>query len=217
MKKLNLAFLCIVALIFTNCSHKKPVKTIENLKTAITGESNASSKYALFALKAREEGFDTIAKMFYATSRAEFIHSIIHTVVLKKLGFEFTPTIDSIKPLSTQENLKAAIEGETYEFSEMYPEFIKVAKEEGVSGADSTFNWAMGAEKKHKDFYQKALETITKSTKETGLPTMWAVCPRCGNTFFEGTIEKYCSFCKSPENIFIPFKIKKAAIRSPLH
>ncbi len=208
MKKNNLkvfALLCFALLIFASCSQQKPVKTIENLKTAITGESNASSKYALFALKAREEGFDTIAKMFDATSRAEFIHATIHSAALSKLGFEFTPTIDSIKLSSTHENLKAAIEGETYEFTKMYPEFIEIAKKEGVTGADSTFNWAMGAEKKHKDFYQKALETITKSTKETGLPITWAVCPRCGNTFAEGEIEEICSFCKSPKVIFLTF------------
>lgn len=208
MKKNNLLILsslCIAILIFVSCSQPKPVKTIENLKNAITGESNASSKYALFALKAREEGFDTIAKMFDATSRAEFIHATIHMAVLSKLGFEFTPTIDSIKFSSTQENLKASIEGETYEFTKMYPEFIEIAKKEEVTGADSTFTWAMGAEKKHKDFYKKALETITTSTKETGLPATWAVCPRCGNTFAEGEIEEICSFCKSPKVIFLTF------------
>ncbi len=208
MKKLNLSALflvCILALIFASCSQQKPVKTIENLKAAITGETNASSKYALFAEKAREEGYDTIAKMFDATSRAEFIHATIHTSELSKLGFEFTPIIDSIKPSSTQENLKAAIEGETYEFTTMYPEFIKIAKEEKATGADSTFTWAMDAEIKHKDFYQKALETITTSTKETGLPVIWAVCPKCGNTFSEGNIEEECSFCKSPKIIFLTF------------
>lgn len=208
MNKRNLMIIapfCIAALLVVSCTQPKPVKTIENLKTAITGESNASSKYALFALKAREEGFDTIAKMFDATSRAEFIHATIHTTELSKLGIVFAPTIDSIKLLSTQENLKVAIEGETYEFTTMYPEFIKIAKEEKATGADSTFTWAMDAEKKHKDFYQKALETITSSTKETGLPTIWAVCPKCGNTFSEGNIEDECSFCKSPKIIYLTF------------
>lgn len=208
MRKSNLyvlALLSSVIIIIISCSQPKPIKTIENLKTAITGESNASSKYALFALKAREEGFDTIAKMFDATSRAEFIHATIHTAVLSKLGLEFTPIIDSIKLSSTQENLKVAIEGETYEFTKMYPEFIEIAKQEGATGADSTFTWAMDAEKKHKDFYQKALETITTSTKEKGLPVTWAVCPKCGNTFAEGEIEEVCSFCKSPKVIFLPF------------
>lgn len=187
------------------CSQQKPIKTIENLKAAITEESNASSKYALFALKAREEGFDTIAKMFDATSRAEFIHATTHTAVLSKLGFEFTPTIDSIKLSSTQENLKVAIEGETYEFTKMYPEFIEIAKKEGVSCADSTFSWAMNAEMKHKDFYQKALEVLSSTNKDTGLPCSWAVCPKCGNTFSEGNIEDECSFCKSPKVIFLTF------------
>jgi len=192
--------LCVIS-----CSNPTPTKTVENLKTAINGESNASAKYAAFAIKARNEGFDTIAKMFDATSRAEFIHATIHSVELSKLGFEFTPTIDSIELHSTLENLKVAIEGETYEFTTMYPEFIKIAKEEKTTGADSTFTWAMDAEVKHKNFYQKALETITTSTKETGLPVIWAVCPKCGNTFSEGNIEDECSFCKSPKIIYLTF------------
>ena len=208
MKKLifiSLLSLSIIALMFLSCTEHKPVKTIENLKTAIKGESNASSKYALFAQKASEEGFDTIAKMFDATSRAESIHAIIHTAELSKLGFEFIPVIDSIKLSSTQDNLRTAIEGETYEFTVMYPDFLKIAKEEGATGADSTFTWAMNTEKKHEDFYQKALEAISTSTKEAGLSISWAVCPKCGNTFAEGEIEDVCSFCKSPKLIFLTF------------
>lgn len=209
MKKNNLLFvllsICIAILIFSKCSQQKPVKTIDNLKAAITGESNASSKYALFAEKARIEGYDTIAKMFDATSKAEYIHATIHYAELKKLGVGFDPKIDSIKPETTIENLKKAIEGETYEFTKMYPEFIEIAKKEGVSGADSTFTWAMNAEKKHKDFYQKALDVLSSTKKEAGLPNSWAVCPRCGNTFSEGIIEEECSFCKSPKVIFLTF------------
>lgn len=207
MKKNYFTFYSILSVLLcvVGCSNPTPKKTLENLKDAITGESNASAKYAAYASKASDEGFDTIAKMFVATSRAEFIHATIHKVELSKLGFEFTPTIDSIDLHSTLENLKVAIEGETYEFTTMYPEFIKIAKEEKATGADSTFTWAMYAEVKHKDFYQKALETITTSTKEIGLPAIWAVCPKCGNTFSEGNIEDECSFCKSPKIIYLTF------------
>lgn len=207
MKNKSFTFYTILSILLCviSCSDPTPKKTIENLKAAITGESNASSKYAKFASKARYEGFDIIAKMFDATSRAEFIHASIHKVELTKLGVEFTPTLDSIKLKTTQENLIVAIDGETYEFTTMYPDFIKVALEEKSFGADSTFNWAMNAEKKHKDFYQKALETITASTNENGLPVTWAVCPKCGNTFEEGSIDEVCSFCKSPKIIFLTF------------
>jgi len=207
MKKNSTSLYSILSILLfvISCSNPNPEKSIKNLKAAITGESNASSKYAAFAIKARDEGFDTIAKMFDATSRAEFIHATIHKVELTKLGFEFTATLDSIKLKTTPENLRAAIDGETYEFTTMYPDFIKVALEEKMYGADSTFNWAMNAEKKHKDFYQKALETITASSNENGLSITWAVCPKCGNTFEEGSIDEICSFCKSPKIIFLTF------------
>jgi rubrerythrin len=206
-KKLTflLVFACAFGLIISSCSSPKPAKTIENLKAAITGESTASAKYAAFAAKAREEGYDTIAKMFDATSKAESIHAANHLAVLNKLGVEFTVQLEKFDVLTTKENLQAAINGESYEFSTMYPGFISTAKEEKVEGAVTSFNYANDTEKKHKDFYQKALDVISTSTKETGLPFAWAVCPKCGNTFAEGSIDTNCSFCMTPMDKFLPF------------
>ena len=193
------------AFLFSTCSSPKPEKTIENLKAAINGESTASAKYAAFAAKAREEGYDTIAKMFDATSKAENIHASNHMTVLVKLGVEYSPQIDSFKVLSTQENLQAAIDGETYESTTMYPNFLKDAETEKVMEATTSFTWAKDTEVKHMEFYKKALETISSSAKETGLPFSWAVCPKCGNTFAEGSIEETCSFCMTPKEKYIQF------------
>jgi len=200
------ASLCAITIMFSGCSSPKPEKTIENLKAAITGESNASARYAAFATRAIEEGYDTIAKMFLATSKAESIHAANHLAVLIKLGeIDFSPKFDTIKLLTTQENIQAAIDGESYEFTTMYPEFIKIATDEKVEGAVTSFSWANDTEKKHKEFYQKAIDTIKATSKETGLPFVWAVCPKCGNTFSDGTIEENCSFCMTPKDKFLPF------------
>src|SRR5512140_3537470 len=84
----------------------KPVKTIENLKAAYNGESTASAKYASFAEKAKAEGYDTVAVMFLATSKAEAIHAANHLKVLEKLGEKMTgPQIGSFTTLTTAENL----------------------------------------------------------------------------------------------------------------
>jgi rubrerythrin len=208
MKK-QLAFLlisaCAFILIISSCSSPKPIKTIENLKAAIIGESTASAKYAAFAAKAREEGLDTVAKMFDATSKSESIHAANHLVVLNKLGTEFTFELEKFDVLTTKENLLAAINGESYEFSTMYPGFISTATEEKANEAVISFNYANDTEKKHKDFYQKALDVISASAKEAGLAFNWAVCPKCGNTFAEGSIDTNCSFCMTPIDKFLPF------------
>ena len=135
----------------------KPVKTIENLKAAYNGESTASAKYAAFAEKAKAEGFDTVAVMFLATSKAEAIHAANHLKVLEKLGDKIEgPQIGTFDVMSTTENLADAIKGETYEIETMYPGFISAAETEKVSDAVKSFTWANDTEKKHQAFYKKS-------------------------------------------------------------
>ncbi|MCP4764581.1 MAG: rubrerythrin family protein, partial [archaeon] len=104
-------------------------KTEENLKGAFSGESQANRKYLAFAKKADEDGMPQIAKLFRAAAAAETIHAHAHLGVL-----------GGIK--STIENLKTAVEGEHYEFTEMYPQFIEEAKAEGNKQAEKSFNLA---------------------------------------------------------------------------
>lgn len=112
----NILLLTLIVLFaLMGCNQSKPVKTIENLKTGIKGEATASAKYAAFAQKASEEGYNTIAKLFEAASKSESIHAANHRKVLEGLGEkmeEFTPEFE-VK--TTAENLQAAIDGETYE------------------------------------------------------------------------------------------------------
>ncbi len=203
-KAIYLLSAVLVAVFMMSCS-KKPVKSIENLKAAYNGESTASAKYAQFAAKAAEEGFDTIAKMFMATSKAEAIHADNHKKVLEKLGEKVEgPTLGQFEVKTTAENLADAINGESYEVETMYPGFIAVADSEKCEDAKKSFTWAWDTEKKHQEFYKKALQTITAGN-ETGLALVWFVCPVCGNTYDEATVKTECDFCMTKQEKFFKF------------
>lgn len=161
-------------------------KTEENLKTAFAGESQANRKYLAFAKKAEEEGFHNIAKMFRAIAEAETVHALNHFRVMKMIK-------------NTKENLQAALGGETYEFTEMYPSFIKDSTNEGVREASLTFNYANAVEKVHGELYKKAINSINdnKDIEEKD----FFVCPVCGNTF-EETVPDRCPICNTPKEKF---------------
>jgi rubrerythrin len=182
-----------------------PVKTIENLKAAYNGESTASAKYAAFAEKAMEEGFDTVAVMFRATSKAEAVHAANHLKVLVKLGIKIdAPEIGTYNVMSTAENLEDALKGETYEVETMYPGFIAAAEKEKVKDAVKSFTWANDTEKKHQTFYKNALDAL-KNGGEKGLPFKWMVCPTCGNTYDLASTPEKCDFCMTGKEKFIAF------------
>lgn len=161
-------------------------KTEEGLKTAFAGESQANRKYIAFAEKADKEGFPQIARIFRANAAAETIHALNH---LKVLG--------GIK--STKENVQAAVEGELYEFTKMYPDFINSAKEEGNEDAERTFHSAMEAEKIHHKLYTAALEAVS-SGKDLDKEDIY-LCPVCGYTH-EGTPPEKCPICNTAKKLF---------------
>jgi rubrerythrin len=159
-------------------------KTEKNLQEAFAGESQANRKYLAFAKKADEEGLPQIAKLFRAAAQAETIHAMSH---LKNMG--------GIK--STAENLQAAIEGETYEFTTMYPEFIADAEKDELKKVMNNFKWANDVEKVHAGLYKKALENIEKG----GVAVDYFVCPFCGYTH-EGPLTGKCPVCGTPGEKF---------------
>ncbi len=161
-------------------------KTEENLKAAFAGESQANRKYLAFAKKAEEEGFVNIAKLFRAVAEAETVHALNHLRVLKMVK-------------STEENVQAALNGETYEFTEMYPDFIKTATQEGRKDAALSFNHANQVEKIHGAIYNKVLNSISKN-KDIEKKDIF-VCPVCGNTF-EGDAPDNCPICGTPKEEF---------------
>ncbi|MDP2336836.1 MAG: ferritin family protein [Bacteroidota bacterium] len=199
----NILFIALISLIaFTGCNKPNPVKTIENLKAGIKGETTASAKYAAFAQKASEEGNANIAKLFAAASKAESIHAANHKKVLEGLGLKMDDFTPEFEVKTTAENLQAAIEGESYEVATMYPQFLADAKAEKVGKAETSFNWAFDTEKKHKEFYFKALQALNASAQNT-LPVEYAVCPVCGNTYDNAMVDEKCAFCKTGKEKFI--------------
>ena len=201
MKKyLLFAFVCVF--ISVGCSQVKPVKTIENLKAGIKGETTASAKYAAFAEKAKAEGHDTIAKLFDAASKSEGIHAANHLKVLKSLGEKMEDFKPEFVIKTTRENLLAAIEGEAHETKTMYPQFLTDAKTEKAEKAIKSFTWAFDTELKHLDFYKKALSALDSKSENT-LPFVYAVCTVCGNTYDYTKIAENCSFCGTSKDRFL--------------
>ncbi len=164
-------------------------RTIDNLKGAFAGESQANRRYLAYARKAEEEGLHQIAKLFRAAAEAETIHALNH---LRIMG--------EIRP--TKENLVTAISGETFEFKTMYPQYLTQAKNEGNKQAVWTFDVANKVEQIHANLFSKAAETL-KSGKKPIL-VEYFVCSVCGNTV-EGEAPEKCSVCGAPKEKF--FKI----------
>ncbi len=172
-------------------------KTLDNLMAAFNGESNAHAKYVEFAKKADQEGFAGAAALFRAAAQAEEIHAGNHAAVIKKLGG--TPKADIKLPAigATADNLKAAIEGETYEKDTMYPAFIKEAQAAGNKDAIRTFRHAVSAEAEHAKLYTQA------STQLAGWKTgkTFYVCPTCGKTITVIDFAK-CPVCFTEKDKF---------------
>ncbi len=132
-------------------------KTHQNLKDAFAGESQANRRYLYFARAADVEGQPEVAALFRSVSEGETGHAFGHFDLLKEVGDPVT----GVKVGSSQDNLRSAIEGETYEFSQMYPGFAKTAREEGFSEAAEWFETLAKAEKSHAGRFTKGLETFS--------------------------------------------------------
>lgn len=161
-------------------------KTIDDLKAAFAGESQANRKYLAFAKKADTDGQTQIAKLFRAVAAAETVHAHNHFRALDGVGM-------------TGENLKTAIAGENYEWMSMYPEFIKDAEAEAMKRALASFRFAFEVEKVHETLYSKALAALEAGES---LPDVdYYVCPICGYTH-EGPLQGLCPVCKTPADKF---------------
>ena len=194
---------------FTGCEQPKPIKTIENLKAGIKGETTASAKYAAFSQKAMEEGSASIALLFESSSKSESIHASNHRTFLEKMGEKMEDFKPEFEVKSRAENLQAAIDGESYEVATMYPQFMADANTEKVENAVKSFTWAFDTEKKHQQFYTLALQDLVANAENT-LPVGYAVCPVCGNTYNLADVNSKCAFCQTPKEKFINFNLKSA-------
>jgi rubrerythrin len=134
----------------------KSTKTHANLKEAFAGESQANRRYLYFARRADIEGYPDVGGLFRDTSEAETGHAFGHLDFLKEVGDPATG-----EPIgATEQNLKASIAGETYEFTEMYPGFARTARDEGFEEIAEWFETLAKAEKSHAGRFTKGLQSL---------------------------------------------------------
>ncbi len=160
--------------------------TQENLKEAFAGESQANQKYRAFAKKAEQDGCPNIARLFRTAAEAERIHAEGHLKALEEI-------------CSTAENLLAAMQGETFEYTKMYPPMLAQAEADGHK-AKRMFNYALQAEEVHAQLYQLALEAVQQGKDLT--ETEFYLCPVCGNIEF-GKPTEACRVCGTKPDKFI--------------
>ena len=170
----------------------KGTKTEKNLMDSFAGESQARNKYTYFASKAKKEGYEQIAAIFLETAENEKEHA--------KLWFKYLEG-GSIK--TTAENLKAAAEGENYEWTDMYENMAKDADEEGFAEIAAKFRMVAAIERHHEERYLKLLENVEKNTvfsKETGIH-IWK-CRNCGHIIVGERAPEVCPVCVHPKAYF---------------
>jgi len=159
--------------------------TKDNLQAAFAGESQANRKYLAFAKKAESEGFPQVAKLFRAAADAETVHAHAHLRVLKGVK-------------STAENVEAAIEGEGFEFQQMYPKFLQEAKDEGDNPAVISIANARAVEEIHHRLYTEALAAVQAGNDLSAQPIY--VCQVCGNTVH--AVPDACPVCGASKDSF---------------
>jgi rubrerythrin len=160
--------------------------TMDNLKEAFAGESQANQKYRAFAKKAEQDGYPNLARLFRTTAEAERIHAEGHLKAMDQI-------------CSSIENLQAAIQGETYEYTKMYPPMLAQAEADGHK-AKRMFGYATQAEEVHARLYKMALEAVQQGKDLT--ETEFYLCPVCGRIEF-GKPTEACPTCGTKPDKFI--------------
>ena len=167
----------------------KGTKTEKNLKAAFAGESQARNKYTYFASAAKKEGYEQISAIFLETAGNEKEHAKLHFKALQGIG-------------DTAANLKAAIEGENDETTQMYPTMAKEAREEGFDDVARTFAMVGVIEARHRDRYRKLLAGIeNKSFFKKDKKVAWH-CRNCGHVVEGDKAPEMCPVCKHPQAYF---------------
>ena len=170
----------------------KGSKTEANLMTAFAGESQARNKYTYYASKAKKDGYVQIAQIFEETANNEKEHTKIWFKLLHDDGI---PT--------TIENLKDAAAGENYEWTEMYAEFAKVAKEEGFDRIAALFEMVAKIEKDHEERYKKLLANIEGGLVFSRDGDMMWICSNCGHVHIGKEAPELCPVCAHPKAYFM--------------
>lgn len=167
----------------------KGTKTEENLRTAFAGESQARNKYTYFASKAKKDGFVQIASIFEETANNEKEHAKIWFKLLNGIG-------------TTADNLKAAAEGENYEWTDMYVKFAKEAREEGFDKIAYLFEQVGKIEKEHEEKYKKLLANVEGDLVFSKDQDVIWECANCGHIYIGKKAPGVCPVCNHPQSYF---------------
>ena len=168
----------------------KGSQTEKNLQTAFAGESQARNKYTYFASKAKKDGYEQIAAIFEETANNEKEHAKMWFKLLNGgIG-------------TTEENLKAAAEGENYEWTDMYEGFAKTAEEEGFKELAAKFRMVAAIEKRHEERYRALLKNVeTAAVFEKSEVKVWE-CRNCGHIVVGTKAPEVCPVCSHPQSYF---------------
>ena len=169
----------------------KGSKTEQNLLTAFAGESQARNKYTYFASKAKKDGYEQIAAIFEETANNEKEHA---KMWFKELNGGEVP--------STVDNLKAAADGENYEWTNMYDEFARVAEEEGFKDIARKFRGVAAIEKEHEERYRKLLKNIEDEVVFSKDEDVIWICRNCGHVVIGKKAPLVCPVCNHPQSYF---------------
>jgi rubrerythrin len=174
-------------------------ETLKNLTKAFIGESQARNRYTMYAKIAKKEGYVLISEIFRETAEQELEHASTLFEFIQKLRKKTDAIeVDAEAPLilgTTADNLRSAISGETYEYTEMYPDFAKIAQKEGFKDIAARLRAIGKAEEHHAERYQKLLNQVEQGTffeKETEVD--W-VCLECGYEHRGTKPPKECPSC----------------------
>lgn len=170
---------------------KKYPKTSKAILEAFAGESQARNKYDFYAKVAAKEGHQKLAEFFEETARNEHEHAKLILRLLEGIG-------------DTKTNLKDCIEGENYEHTTMYPDFAKIAKEEGFADAEKLFSGLVKIEKHHDERFERLLKELENETlydSKTGEAIVW-ICRKCGNIETGINPPEKCPVCNHPQGYF---------------
>lgn len=177
--------------------------TQDNLRSAFGGESQAHMRYRIWAKTAKKEGYPNVARLFNATSDAEQVHATLHFNALRDIAGDFPVTSMAGYGLSnTSVNLEAAIGGETFEFTEMYPAYIAVAELQGETEAIKAYRYAIEAEKNHAERFAAAKEAVDAG-KDFDVEGIY-LCPICGYVGVDAD-EELCPLCGAKKSVFVEY------------
>jgi rubrerythrin len=174
--------------------------TPKNLQMAFTGEMNAKALYESAARKAQLDGYPYVAELMRACAAAEQVHGDQHVHAIAWSGGEARALLDRISLGKTEENLRAFVELETYEATQLYPAMLEQARHDDKPEAVRSMNYALAAERQHAALFRAALATLDQRLPERPI----YVCPTCGNTT-EALGFDHCPNCFTPVKKFVRF------------